>query len=87
MRAFFIKTLVILQIINYNKSVMPLLDYKCEKCGKIFSELVKNSDEEVFCPACKEQAKRIYFGKVTGSMGKKIGGCGGDCKNCPGCGR
>lgn len=31
---------------------MPIYEYKCEKCGKEFEELVFGSDEEVECTAC-----------------------------------
>ena len=30
---------------------MPILQYKCEKCGKKFEELVAKYDDEVHCPA------------------------------------
>ena len=33
---------------------MPILQYKCEKCGKKFEELVAKYDDEVRCPACGE---------------------------------
>ena len=64
-----------------------MLDYECKKCGKVFSELVGSYDEPVLCPICKEKAERIYYGKISGSFGKKGGGCDGDCKNCSGCGK
>ena len=31
---------------------MPILQYKCEKCGKKFEELVQKYDDAVRCPAC-----------------------------------
>ena len=65
--------------------VVPLLDYKCPKCGKKFDELVPSCETEVYCPDCKTKAERDYSGKVFGGFGKKGGGCSGDCKNCSGC--
>ena len=64
---------------------MPLLDYKCKKCGKEFEELVKTVDAEVLCPACGEKAERIYYGKVDGALGKKSHSCSGHCSTCGGC--
>ena len=43
---------------------MPILDYKCPKCGKIFDELVKKYDDEVFCPDCQTKADRNYSGQM-----------------------
>lgn len=66
---------------------MPLLDYKCKKCGKEFSELVKNCADDVLCPVCKVKAERVYYGSVCGAFGKKNSGCSGNCSGCKGCGR
>ena len=84
MRAVF-KSVDIFFYINYN-NFMPLLDYKCKNCKKVFSELVRSYDQPVFCPDCKTLAERVYFGEVSGPIGKKSVKCNGDCKNCSGCG-
>ena len=31
---------------------MPILQYKCKKCGKKFEELVKVYTDKVVCPDC-----------------------------------
>lgn len=60
---------------------MPLIDYKCDECGKEFFEIVKG-DEEIKCPQCKStKVKRVYKGKYYGK-----GSCGGSCSTCSGCG-
>lgn len=64
---------------------MPFFDYKCKVCNKEFQELVKKHDDKVFCPDCKGEAEKIYYGKVVGSMGAKSSSCSGNCKNCSGC--
>lgn len=64
---------------------MPLFDYKCPKCEKTQTLLVKKYDEEVFCPDCNVTMEKDYSGKITGSLGKKPSSCNGDCKNCSGC--
>ncbi len=65
---------------------MPILDYKCPACGKIFDELVKKYDDEVFCPDCGCKAERCYSGQILTQTGKPTKKCSGDCKNCSGCG-
>lgn len=64
---------------------MPLFDYKCPKCKKEFSELVKNCEQVVLCPDCKVKSDRIYYGKPSGALGKKPSCCSGHCSTCGGC--
>lgn len=62
---------------------MPLIDYKCEKCGNSFFEIVKDDKEKIICPKCgSADVKREYKGKYYG----KGGSCSGSCNSCPGCG-
>ena len=62
---------------------MPLIDYKCDKCGNSFFEIV-SGNEQVKCPKCgSEEVKREYKGKFYGKNG---GSCGGNCGGCAGCG-
>jgi len=56
---------------------MPLIDYKCNKCGKEFFEVVKSTDEKVKCPVCgSEDTDRVYKGKFYGN-----GNCSGNCSS------
>lgn len=64
---------------------MPLLQYVCPACGSESEELVKNSEQEVFCKKCGEKMNRSYSGKMYGATGKSSGGCSGDCSHCAGC--
>lgn len=64
---------------------MPFLQYVCEKCGKRFEELVKSHLDEVFCPVCKEKARRDYSGEMFSATGKTSKKCSGNCKTCGGC--
>lgn len=64
---------------------MPILDFKCNRCGKVFDELVKSSDDTkgVICPACgSNDHSRVYQGKCYGS---KSSGCTHNCATCSGC--
>jgi len=68
---------------------MAILDFKCEKCGEKFSELVRLSNrDKVECPKCKsKEIKQVFEGKcntVGASVGKS--GCSsGSCGGCSGC--
>ena len=64
---------------------MPILQYKCPKCGKQFEELVKDCFEEVLCPDCEEKAQRDWSGKMYSATGKPVKHCSGNCSTCSGC--
>ena len=64
---------------------MPILQYKCRKCGKRFEELVAKFDDAVLCPDCKEPCERDWSGEIYSSTGKKSKKCSGNCKTCGGC--
>lgn len=64
---------------------MPILQYRCPKCGKQFDELVKNYQAEVRCPDCGEHAERAYCGEMFTATGKQSKKCSGNCKSCHGC--
>ena len=66
---------------------MPVLDFKCLKCGFKFDELVKNTqnNSQVVCPKCgADNPSRVYEGNCYQSGSK--GGCSGPCAGCSGCG-
>ncbi len=64
---------------------MPVLQYKCPKCGKNFEELVQSFKCEVRCPDCKVVAERSYSGEMFSATGKPVKRCSGNCKTCKGC--
>lgn len=37
---------------------MPILQYKCKKCGKKFEELVKSYTDKMVCPDCGGETER-----------------------------
>ncbi|MCD4653893.1 zinc ribbon domain-containing protein [bacterium] len=60
---------------------MPIYEYKCESCGKIFSRFIKsiNSNYSVNCPECNNSdVKRLFssFSSVSGSVNNSAGSCG-----------
>lgn len=64
---------------------MPLLQYKCEQCGKRFDELVGSYKDEVKCPKCGGTTIRDYSGEMYSATGKTTKKCSGNCKTCGGC--
>ncbi len=64
---------------------MPILQYRCPKCGKQFEELVKKYTDGVACPDCKVPAERSYNGEMYSATGKPTKKCSGNCKTCGGC--
>lgn len=64
---------------------MPILEYRCAKCGKKFEELVKKCDEQVRCPDCGGEAIREWAGTMYSATGKPSKKCNGNCSACDGC--
>ncbi|MDO4583763.1 MAG: zinc ribbon domain-containing protein [Planctomycetia bacterium] len=68
---------------------MPIYEYRCEKCGKEFEELVRGK-EKPHCPACgsEELGKKLSAPAAPHSTSEKgcpirdAGGCG--CTGCCG---
>ena len=50
---------------------MPIFEYECTKCGRLFEELVMNSSQEVVCPACGSPD----LDKLISTIAKKCQGC------------
>ena len=68
---------------------MPIFNFKCEKCGKVFETLLKSRSETPECPACGSQElsaapNRISVGRSNSNScpaqavcpGAAAGGCG-----------
>ena len=64
---------------------MPIFEYRCKQCGKVFEELVKKFDVQVTCPYCGNIAERSYCGQMYSATGKPTKKCSGNCKTCGGC--
>ncbi len=64
---------------------MPVLQYRCEFCNKVFDELVKSFKDEVRCPDCGRPAGRVWCGAVYTATGKPAKKCSGHCEGCGGC--
>lgn len=54
---------------------MPIFEYQCKKCGRLFEELVMSPLARVKCPSCRSTALE----KLISAFAKKCGGCGSSC--------
>ncbi len=77
------------------KSIMPIYEFQCSHCGKVFEELVRmgHTGEGLNCPACGgnpvQKLMSTFYGRSgSGSSYQSIAGqgceCGGDCGSCGG---
>ena len=62
---------------------MPLIEFQCRKCGKVFEELVKTDDKSPKCPDCGGETEQKYSGKCWVNSVHK-GECTGHCATCKG---
>jgi putative FmdB family regulatory protein len=55
---------------------MPIYEYSCKPCGKVFEELIiRSSDEdEVACPACKSRKVSRLMSRPAASRSGDGGG-------------
>ena len=61
---------------------MPLYDYKCEKCGEQFEQLLSasNKNAAVKCPKCNSTKTTRQFSSFTGTCSA---GAGTGAAACP----
>jgi putative FmdB family regulatory protein len=70
---------------------VPLYEYRCLGCGRLFERLVRKWNEAVDCPSCASQEveKQLSTFAMTGTDGGRDGGMGmggGSCCGRGGCG-
>jgi putative FmdB family regulatory protein len=51
---------------------LPIFEYRCKDCGKLFEVLFKSRDEKlkVTCPACKSAKSEKVFSVFSGKVEK-----------------
>ena len=65
---------------------MPIYEYKCEKCGNFFEELVTGDrDKKIPCPACGASETQKCMSAI-GGISIKGGGGMPTCASGGGCG-
>ncbi|MCX7959820.1 MAG: zinc ribbon domain-containing protein [Deltaproteobacteria bacterium] len=69
---------------------MPLYEYKCGNCKKIFEELIRNISDEsgISCPVCgSKEIKRLMSAySAFGSSSSVTDYSDDSSSNCPSCG-
>lgn len=50
---------------------MPIFEYECAKCGRLFEELVMSPSQKVACPSCGS----VKIDKLISAIAKKCQGC------------
>jgi putative FmdB family regulatory protein len=71
---------------------MPIYEYRCEECGKVFEEIVSsNQIKPLPCPACTSQKTEKLMSRIGGiGMGKGSGdfacSSGAPCPGATSCG-
>lgn len=58
------------------EQTMPLYEYRCRRCGKIFEMLrrMQDADRELECPECRsEEIERLLSKFATGGCGTSAG--------------
>jgi len=66
---------------------MPIYEYYCSKCEKIFEELIIGAPKGVKCPSCGNRRVRkalSVFGMKSGSKFVSSSGSGSSCSSCGG---
>ena len=66
---------------------MPLYEFRCKDCGKLFESYRRLSDEgkEEFCPSCGGRAEKmgISLFQAKGSFSPGAPSCGGGSRRSP----
>ncbi|MET0555752.1 MAG: zinc ribbon domain-containing protein [Vicinamibacteria bacterium] len=72
---------------------MPLYEYRCTDCGRLFEKLVRSWNEAASCPTCASATveKQVSTFAMAGTDGggasmRMSGGGGGGCCGRGGCG-
>lgn len=65
---------------------MPIFEYRCSACGKVYEELVfGDRDKKVPCPACGSVASEKLMSVIGGISTGQAGSCGESCANGSAC--
>jgi putative FmdB family regulatory protein len=63
---------------------MPIYEYACSPCGKVFEELIlrKSDEDDLACPACKSAEVSRLMSRPSAARTGGSGGSGGPPPNC-----
>ncbi len=66
---------------------MPIYEYRCSECGKIFEEIVASNAKALPCPTCKSKKTEKLMSRIGGIGSGKSGSNDFACASgapCPG---
>jgi len=65
---------------------VPLYEYRCTACGKLFEELVRNPEHEqrLACPQCGSQKLERQLSRIATPRGASPTPTPGPCASCAG---
>ncbi len=63
---------------------MPIYEFRCKGCKKIFEEFVRSKDYKINCPYCNSQDVDKLISTVSQTGNGSGGGGGGSCSSCSG---
>jgi putative FmdB family regulatory protein len=68
----------------YNGPVMPLYEFKCQKCGRRFECLVAvGKEKDVVCAGCgSADVQKMISGFGIGGGGSRLKASSSGCKSC-----
>jgi putative FmdB family regulatory protein len=46
---------------------MPIYEYRCEKCDHTFDMLVMQKEDEIMCPQCKGEVRKLMSAFAVGT--------------------
>ncbi|MDD3581815.1 MAG: zinc ribbon domain-containing protein [Desulfobacca sp.] len=64
---------------------MPIFEYRCRDCGKVFEQLVFGSDPTVECPECHQSNVEKLMSACAAKVGFKFTSASGGGGSCAGC--
>ncbi len=62
---------------------MPIYEYRCRNCGKVFEILVRRNDVPV-CPQCNSRDLKKLLSMFNSHVGKGSGAASSSCATCSG---
>ena len=68
---------------------MPLYEYRCSGCGKVFEQLrrMQDADRGVVCPSCESERVERLLSTFSSRTGSGLGPCGQPASACGSPGR
>jgi len=60
---------------------MPIYEFRCKSCKRIFEELVRSKGQKIVCPDCESQDVEKLISTFS-QIGGETGGSSSSCSTC-----